>query len=206
MIISDAHKFIFVAIPKTGTHSVRRSLREHLGPEDQEQVRLFTEKTLSIPALAALKHGHIALQQLQPHMPPANFDSYFKFAFVRNPFDRFVSFCSFMGRKSGAFAQNPQAVMRHYLFPQPTLHLLMTPQHLFVTDDAGGLLADHLGRVETMQESYDEICGRIGIPSARLERANATERRDYRGYYDPQLIDAVAKVYARDLELFGYDF
>ena len=57
-----------------------------------------------------------------------------------------------------------------------------------------------------MQQSYDRICERIGIPSATLERVNSTERRDYRDYYDQSLIEGVAKLYARDLELFGYEF
>ena len=47
---------------------------------------------------------------------------------------------------------------------------------------------------------------RIGIPTATLEKVNASSRRDYREYYDEPLIDGVAKLYARDLELFGYEF
>jgi hypothetical protein len=39
-----------------------------------------------------------------------------------------------------------------------------------------------------------------------LEKVNATTRAAYRDYYDQELIDGVAKLYARDLELFGYDF
>ena len=91
MIISRQHRFIFTAIPKTGTHAVRQALREHLGPEDQEQVRLFVEKALPVPELAALRHGHISLQQLRPHMDAEEFAGFLKFAFVRNPVDRFVS-------------------------------------------------------------------------------------------------------------------
>ena len=206
MIISNAHKFVFVAIPKTGTHSVRRALREHLGADDHEQVRLFVEKSLPIPELATLKHGHISLRQLRPHLDPAQFDSFFKFAFVRNPFDRFVSFCSFMAREGDAFERQPQAIMRQHIIPKPRAHLLMMPQHLFLTDERDELLADQVGRFETMQQSYDEICGRIGIPTSPLETVNSTRRGTYRDYYDQQLIDAVASVYDRDLELFGYDF
>lgn len=75
-----------------------------------------------------------------------------------------------------------------------------------MTDVDGSLLTDHVGRVEQMQPSYDEIAAKIGIPSRPLDKVNATERRDYRDYYDQQLIDGVARIYARDLELFGYQF
>jgi len=68
------------------------------------------------------------------------------------------------------------------------------------------LLTDYLGRVEQMQQSYDEIAVRIGIPSQQLDKVNSSKREDYRDYYDQQLIDGVAKLYSRDLELFGYEF
>ena len=64
MIISKLHRFIFVAIPKTGTHSVRQALREQMGPEDMEQVGLFVQKSLPIPDLAKIRHGHLTLSQL----------------------------------------------------------------------------------------------------------------------------------------------
>jgi hypothetical protein len=58
-----------------------------------------------------------------------------------------------------------------------------------------------------MQRSYDELCARIGVPSAQLEAGvNASRHADYRSYYDPGLVDGVAALYARDLELFGYTF
>jgi hypothetical protein len=207
MIISGLHKFIFVAIPKTGTHSVRQALREHMGPRDLEQVGLFVQKRFPIPELAQLRHGHLSLQQVRPYLKPGEWQSFFKFAFVRNPFDRFISYCAFRTRGQDLFKRDPKSVMRHYLFEAPPQdHLLFQPQYQFVTGDDGQLLADYVGRVERMQESYDEIAGKIGIPSRPLERVNATERRDYRDYYDEQLIDGVAQLYARDLELFGYQF
>ena len=207
MIISNLHRFIFVAVPKTGTHSVRQALREHMGPDDLEQVRLFVEKRFPMPELAKLGHGHISLQQLRPFLPPDDFRDYFKFAFVRNPFDRFVSYCAFATRNQGLFDQNPKGVMRHFLFTAPPLrHILFQPQHSFLTEADGRLAADFVGRVEQMQDDYDAICKRIGISSTALTRANASRRRDYREYYDQALIDGVTKLYSRDLELFGYEF
>ena len=207
MIISHQHRFIFVAVPKTGTHSVRQALREHMGAQDLEQVGLFVQKRFPIPELARLQHGHLSLQQIRPYLRPQEWDSFFKFAFVRNPFDRFISYCAFMTRADGRFDREPQKVMRHFLFEAPPHgHLLFQPQHLLITDEAGELLTDYVGRVERMQESYGEIAGRIGIPTRKLDRVNSSKRRDYRDYYDQALIDGVSKIYARDLLLFGYDF
>jgi hypothetical protein len=207
MIISHRHHFIFTAVPKTGTHSVRQALRQHMGPDDHEQVRLFVEKKLPYPELARIGHGHIGLAELRPVLGEETFASYFKFAFVRNPFDRFVSYCAFATSKQGAFARDPQAVMRHFLFTAPpTQHMVFRPQHSFLTDANGKLLTDELGRVEDMQKSYDAICARIGIPSMALGRANSSRHADYRSYYDEQLIDGVKRIYGRDLDLFGYEF
>lgn len=206
MIISALHKFIFVAVPKTGTHSVRQALRQHMGAQDLEQVGLFVKKHFPIPELARLQHGHLSLQQIQPFMRPEEWQTFFKFAFVRNPFDRFVSYCAFMTRDTGQFEREPKAVMRHILEKPPLQHILFQPQHLLVTDADGSLLIDYVGRVEEMQRSYDEVCDRIGIPTAQLEKVNASQRTDYRDYYDQPLIDGVAKLYARDLLLFGYQF
>jgi hypothetical protein len=206
MIISARHKFIFAAIPKTGTHSVRRALREHMAPSDLEQVGLFVQKKFPIPELAQLQHGHLSLQQVRPYIRPEEWQSFFKFAFVRNPFDRFVSYCAFITRAQGDFERDPQKVMRHFIANPPWPHILFQPQHSFVTGSDGQMLADHIGRVEEMQQSYDEIAGRIGIPTAELERVNSSDRRDYREYYDRELIEGVAKLYSRDLELFGYSF
>lgn len=206
MIVSALHKFIFVAIPKTGTHSVRQALREHMGPSDLEQVGLFVQKKFPIPELAQLQHGHLSLQQIRPYMRPEEWQSFFKFAFVRNPFDRFISYCAFMTRAQGDFEKDPQRVMRHFIANPPWAHILFQPQHGFVAGEDGQLLTDHVGRVEEMQHSYDQIAGRIGIPSAALERVNSSRRRDYREYYDDSLKAGVAGLYSRDLLLFGYEF
>ena len=207
MIISHQHRFIFAAVPKTGTHSVRQALREHMSQDDIEQVGLFVNKRFPFEELAAIRHGHLSLQQVRPFLGEDVFAGYFKFAFVRNPFDRFVSYCAFMTRDRDIFQRAPQAVMHHFLFVEPPeKHILFQPQHTVLTGEDGGLLADMVGRVEDMQASYDAICARIGIPSRPLEQVNGSKRGDYRQYYDESLKAGVAQRYARDLELFGYEF
>lgn len=208
MIVSHRHRFIFAAVPKTGTHAVRQALREQLGDEDLEQVGLFVNKRFPWADLAAVQHGHLSLRQVRPYLGEAAFGGYFKFAFVRNPFDRFVSYCAFMLRGGDVFQQRPRDVMRHFLFVEPPDgHVLFQPQaSLLVGEDGETLLADEVGRVEDMQGSYEAICARIGMPSRPLDRVNGSRHGDYRRYYDQALIDGVAARYAQDLDLFGYTF
>ncbi|GLK50373.1 hypothetical protein GCM10017620_33470 [Brevundimonas intermedia] len=208
MIVSHRHRFIFAAVPKTGTHAVRRALREQMGEEDLEQVGLFIDKRFPWEDLAAIRHGHLSLRQVRPYVGKEAFADYFKFAFVRNPFDRFVSYCAFMLRDGDVFQRRPRDVMRHFLFQQPPeQHILFQSQSsLLVDEDGKTLLTDQFGRVEEMQASYDSLCARIGIPSRPLDRVNGTKREDYRIYYDQELIDGVAARYAQDIDLFGYSF
>ena len=207
MIVSHQHRYIFVAMPKTGTHSVRQALREHLGPDDIEQVGLFVNKRFPYDDLAKVHHGHFSVREVRPYLGDDVCDAYLKFSFVRNPFDRFVSYCAFMTRQHGAFERDPQGTMRRILFEvRPMDHVHFQPQHTLLVDADGKLEMDIVGRVETMQESYDAICARIGIPGRALEKVNASRRGDYRQYYDQALIDGVAELYRRDLELFDYRF
>ena len=207
MIVSHLHRYIFVAMPKTGTHSVRQALREHLGPDDIEQVGLFVNKRFPFDDIAQIKHGHLSVRQMRPYLGDAVCDDYFKFTFVRNPFDRFVSYCAFMTRQHGAFERDPQGTMRRILFElRPMDHVHFQPQYTLLTNDADALEMDLIGRVERMQDDYDAICAKIGIPGRALEKVNSSKRGDYRQYYDQALIDGVAELYRRDLELFDYSF
>ena len=207
MIISHRHRYIFFAIPKTGTHAVRQALREGMGPEDLEQVGLFVSKRFPFPEFADIRHGHLSARQIRPVLGDAVYDQYTKFAFVRNPFDRFVSYCAFMSRGKDTMQTQPLAFMKWMVREhRPVDHILYQPQHLLLTDAQGNLDVDIVGRNETMQASYDAICARIGIPGSALERVNGSTHRPWREYYDRELRDLVAAEYARDLELFDYSF
>lgn len=207
MIVSHLHRYVFVAMPKTGTHSVRQALREHLGPDDIEQVGLFVNKRFPFDEVAQIKHGHLSVRQVRPYLGDAVCDGYFKFTFVRNPFDRFVSYCAFMTRQHGAFERDPQGTMRRILFElRPMDHVHFQPQYTLLTNDADALEMNFIGRVERMQDDYDAICAKIGIPGRALDKVNSSKRGDYRQYYDQALIDGVSELYRRDLELFDYSF
>lgn len=207
MILSHEHKFVFFAVPKTATHTIREALRAHKGPEDWEQQVLFGKQFLPIPEIARLQHGHISARQIQPLVEPELWESYFKFAFVRNPFDRYVSTCFFLNRRDPNFARSAAQFMKQALSrPQFRQRVLVKPQYLQLIDASGEIALDYVGRYETLQESFNEICERINIPATNLGRKNASDHTTYSEYYDDELRDIVADFYSEDLKRFGYDF
>jgi hypothetical protein len=207
VIISHRHRFIFFAVPKTATHTIREALRTHLATDDWEQQQLFAQQALPIPEIAKIGHGHISARRIRPYLDDEAWNSYFKFGFVRNPFDRFVSTCFFLHRNNPQFGENPILHMKQALknrsFRQ---RVLVRPQALQLTDAEGALLLDYVGRYETLQSSYDEICRQIGLPTVPLGHANPSKHSDCRDYYDDELQQAVAGFYADDLTLFNYRF
>jgi len=207
MIISHRHKFIFFAVPKTATHAIREALRQHLDPDDWEQQVLFGQQSLPIPEIARLRHGHITAQEIRPYIDDQQWQSYFKFAFVRNPFDRFVSTCFFLNRENPNFAAEATQFMKQRLQRKPfRQRVLVRPQYEQLCQDDGKLAPDFVGRYETLQQSYDSICEQIGIPSSELAQKNQSTHRSFREYYDAQLKSQVADFYADDITHFSYGF
>ncbi len=185
---------------------MRQALRAYLDDGDWEQQALFGEQRIPVPGIAAVRHGHISFQQVKSNLQAETWSSYFKFGFVRNPFDRYVSTCFFLNRRNPGLAGNEAGFMRQALgntrFRQ---RVLVRPQHHLLTDDNGTLMMDYVGRYETLQESFDEICRHIGLAPSKLTRKNASRHRSYECYYDATLKQAVAGYYRKDFELFGYD-
>lgn len=207
MIISHKYKYIFFAIPKTGTHSVRQALRQHMADDDLEQVGLFVQKKFPFPEFKDISHGHITAQQIRPVIGEEMYSTYKKFAFVRNPFDRFVSYCSFMSRETDHFKVDPTGFMKYVIRDlKPVQHLLFQPQYSFISDADRVLQMDVVGRNETMQASFDAICDQIGMAHVELGRVNSSVRRQYQEYYDRDLIGWVSDLYQHDLEMFNYRF
>ena len=205
MIVSHRHRFVFFAVPRTGTHALRDALRPLLGDEDWQQFALRGQARLPVPALARLGHGHVSLRQLRASTDEGIWARYFKFAIVRNPYDRYVSACAMLNKRNPRYAGNEQAFMKRALaVPRFRQRVLVRPQTEMLVDVSGGLGLDFVGRFETLQESFDEACRQIGIAPARLGAINATEHRAFETYYDDELCAMVTDFYRRDFEMLGY--
>lgn len=206
MIVSHRHRFIFFAVPRTGTHAIRTALRGCLGPDDWQQQSLTEQARLPVPALARIGHGHVTLRQARAGLPGAVCRDYFKFACVRNPYERFVSACAMLNRRNPGYAGNETSFMKRALGVRRFRErALVRPQADMLVDERGALGMDFVGRYETLQQSFDEVCGRLGITAPPLTQGNATEHGAWAEYYDDELLRVVTEFYRRDFDVLGYE-
>lgn len=158
--------------------------------------------------------GHIDVQTARALFGERRFDSFYKFCFVRNPWDRLVSAYHYLhaGHPNSPIASEvagcssfTEFVLELLPSPKVASEQHIRPQSAFVVSRDGSLAVDFVGRFERLAEDFETIAGRLGI-DARLERRNESSHHDYRRYYTDETRDAVARFYERDIALFGYRF
>lgn len=205
MIISFRHKFIFAAIPKTATHAFRNALRPHLAPNDWEQCVLFEKKYFPVKPLAAIGHGHITLRQVKPFLLPQMWTEFFKFCAVRNPFERFVSYCRFINRGNRKMQTDALGTMKR-MIENEIFHkeILFRPQIEFIEDEDGKLSVDFICHFENLQKDFEKVCEKLNFPKVKLEKINSTGSATYQELYDEELKEKVRAFYRKDFEIFDY--
>jgi hypothetical protein len=187
-------------------------------------------KDLGPPRLAHLRaHEYVKFR----YLPQEMFDSYFSFAFVRNPWSRLVSIYKYKRYYLSSDFKNFVMNLRESGIWRED-YWFIGPQAEFVCDRGGNFLVDFIGRMEYFQSHFDYVCEQIGIPHTTLPHQNrsAVEAprlgpsvkqlrdfifyhakgskppayRDFRDYYDNESKDYVAELYRQDIERFGYTF
>ncbi len=218
MLISYSKNFLFVHIAKTGGTSLRAALRRYrwggwysaplwLASQVSQLTRPRHKLGLKFPRHAKA----IAAREM---LPEEVYRSLFKFAIVRNPWDLQVSSFHHISR------EKPEVLGRARTF-RDFLLLKFDPerpydfmldisaelQHEYIVDLQGRVIIDYIGRYENLRADYQAICRRIGVPAPQLPHLRkAEDRKDYRSYYDDELVELVAAHYRKDLDLLGYRF
>ncbi len=205
MIVSHSRRFIFVAVPRTGSQSVRAALRPHLGPDDEEQALWRTRKALSHPTLAAIGHGHITAREAAAHLDPELWEGYLTFAFVRDPWERFVSAATLVLGDDPLFRADPVTCLRLHTQSGDFFEKLhLRPQVEFVLDAEGAPLVDVVGRVERYAADFAAVMARVGLHGATLGHLHRSPPVDRSTWRDPEVVRRVTERYAADYAAFGY--
>lgn len=211
MELSYRHRFIFIRVYRAGGESVRAALQPYADlPSPPLITRVPVLRRLdrqSHYALRERRFGHIKAKELREALPADVFGSFFKFAFVRNPWDWHVSIYHYVRQSTGhpdharfsAFGSFEDYLRWRIDEEGPEL------QSEFVLSDSGELLVDFVGRHETLNQDFDTVCRRIGIDCS-LPHTNRSVHDDFRRYYTPATRALVAEAYRDDIERFGYEF
>ena len=160
-------------------------------------------------------HGssdHRTLAYWQKTLNPELYAWLFKFAFVRNPWDRLVSLYERYraDQEKDKKYYNDRGFWKAVNSPFPDFaRAIDTKRHpvrtqvSFIADLSGEVGLDFVGRFESYQKDWEKVCQTIGV-HIELPHLNQSSRRDYRSYYTQEAVDIVAEKYRVDVELFGY--
>ncbi len=188
-MINHKHKFLFIHTPRTGGTSI------------EENFRNYTEE-----------RKHWNLNDWKKTLDPEIFNEYFKFTFVRNPWDFIVSKYKdkyfsrnyrggLIGERAG---KSLKYFLEHYKTPKhehgETFHDYFKPEQM-----------DFIGRFENRENDLQYISQKIGvnidgnIHRRKIQMRNKNKKH-YTEYYDEETKQIVAEKYAKDIEYFGYKF
>ncbi|MDE3088022.1 MAG: sulfotransferase family 2 domain-containing protein [Chloroflexota bacterium] len=217
MLISHSHRFIFFHVAKTAGLSVREALMPYTEEPTQFKIkrppRLKDGQPNPFYTVWEALLLHAKASDAQKELPPEIFERYYKFAFVRNPWDWQVSMYHFI--LSDPTNARHQLVKSFGNFERYLEWVIATPhpfakgatklQKEALADRDDKLLVDFIGRYETLAQDFNHVCRTLNI-TTELPHVNKSAHRDYRDYYDERTRQLVADHFAADIALFGYTF
>ena len=185
-MIDHKHKFIFIHIPKCGGVTIENTFNWR-------------------------GRRHHTMEYYEKRNPNIDLNDYYKFTFVRNPWSRMVSWYH--------YHQNVE-IYKDITFKNWCKTGLMTHWTKIVDGICwkgkdplncqewitNKKKYDFIGKTENLQEGFNTVCDKIGIPRQELPHANKSNHGHYTEYYDDETRNIVSKKYAKDIEYFGYKF
>ena len=210
-MISYELKCIFIHIPKCGGSSIERTLWPR--PEDRNEANLywgFISKYRNKYQTGGLQH--LLASQVREEVGAKIFETFYKFAFVRNPWDRIVSQFAYMQQRPDLMDYIGMSIdteFKAYLeLIQQKEHVQWMPQHKFILDEDGTFLVDQIGRLESFETDFLSILAKLNVnESAQLTHVNRSDRQPITEYYnDHESVEMVADIFSEDIQLLGYRF
>lgn len=190
----DEKKAIFIHLPKCAGVSVNKTL------------------------FGNLAGGHLTYREYQIIMGDNVLTDYFVFTFVRNPWERVVSAYHFL--KRGGFNERDKVWAEQNIYQFNDFNDFVknwlctnnvwqkhhfTPQYHYLLDNRGKLQIDFVGRLENIHNDFKKVTSYLNV-NKTLPVTNQSNHKCYQSYYDEESKHIVAKLYAKDIALFGYEF
>lgn len=212
MIISHKHGCIFIKNKKVAGTSIEVFLGGHCGPDD-----VVTDQ-------APLEPGHLARNDkgfsrsesavsIREKIGASVWDNYYKFCVERNPWDKTLSHYH-MTKYAKNWKDRDPALVGLPTFDMYLKHGAFPVDFPRYTDADGKLLVDKVCRYETLAEDLAVVFQLLGIPfdpaasdgglGVRAKSEYRTDRRPCCDVYTPEQAAVIAKVFEREIAMFGY--
>ena len=208
MLISDSHQFIFVQMRKVASSSIQEVLKPlAIARPEGNLARCLSRARLQLNYQKNVFRIHDDIRSAKRRMPTEKFDSYFKFAFARNPWERLVSEYEYILSTPKHGRHKRVAQLGGFTnFVRMQIPRRDAYQIKMVSDRKGNLLTDFVGKLENLDEDWRSICSRLGIKYRPLKKKNVTQHKAYQDYFDEESCNLVAQHWQREIEIFDYSF
>jgi len=134
------------------------------------------------------------------------FASAWKFTFVRNPWDKYVSAWRYLKSTRNLpfedIVRNPPSKEGS----EEDYNHMTRSQLYVIQDDEGNFLVDEIFKVEEMPKAILKISKKTGVPISWIPRLRSTIHEHYRKYYTKETKEIIAHRYQKEIELFGYTY
>ena len=204
LVYSDKNSLIFTHISRTGGVTIDNCMRRLL------------------PDSRTIGGQHAPLVAARA-MLGARFEQAYKFAFVRNPWDRFVSWYSLMAAVKHSAKPNCAAPIVHdtehwHVFDAflenwcaqevqiDGVRRRQLSQWAQLVDADGVLLVDDIGRFENYTPDAIRLFANAHIDAGLLPTLNASKHLHYSAYYSAFGRELIENVFPEDISNFGYQF
>jgi hypothetical protein len=212
--INHDKKAIFIHIPKTAGSYLAKILADKYGFKNYYLQRPDHREfcgglDLSIGCHENKIHGTMMYYKTSPDlnrqmgMNEEKWRTYYKFCFVRNPYDRIISGWNHVNRYKIPFL--------NYLDLKSTcndveyIHVFM-PQVRNIINERGKIGVDFIGNFENLEEDFTKILYKIGFKNIIHEvkkQMNVREHNDFYTYYGQGSLSTVNYLLAEDFRILG---
>ena len=221
VILNNLNKknVIFIHVPKTGGGSVENVLLGNYFKDFNDESFDLKKEREKIHSIDKKWAQHFTLNETASSRNITDLSSYFKFAFVRNPWDRMVSEYLYVKKNSGCGCRgNIRRIPRtfnEYILKnfKCSWRNHVAPQWQFVCNSEKKISVDFLGRFENFEEDLKKVFRTLEIDQDyKIPTVNQTQKikqkilKPYWLYYDKQTKEIVEDKFQQDIRMFNYQF